>query len=320
MRVVEATAFGAPEVLVATEAPDPVAGPGQVVVGASVVSVVFVHTQLRRGFSPGPELPVPPFVPTGAVAGLVYSVGEGVDSGWIGRRVVTGDGRYAERAVVAVEDLILVPEGLGLPEAAALMHDGSTALGLVDAADVRPGEWVLVEAAGGGLGSLLVQLARAAGARVIGAGRGARKLELVRELGAEAVVDYTEPDWTEQVMALTGGAGADVVFDGVGGEIGRAGFGVTARGGRFSVHGAAAGSLTEIHPETAARHGVTVLRVGQLANIGASVNFLATRALAEAAAGRFHPLLGQSFPLEMAADAHAAIEARAVTGKTLLLT
>ncbi|MBB4938801.1 NADPH2:quinone reductase [Streptosporangium album] len=322
MRVIRVTRFGGPDVLMAGEAPDPVAGPGQVVVGVSVAEINFIETQLRRGITPGPPLPEPPYVPGGGVSGQVLSTGEGVDPAWAGRRVVTstatGGGGNAERVVAAAEDLIPVPEGLGLPEAAALLHDGSTAAGLFEGAGIRPGEWVLVEAAGGGLGSLLVQLAHSAGARVIGAARGEQKLRLARELGAEAVVDYSHAGWAERVLKASGGNGADVVFDGVGGEIGRAAFEVTARGGRFSVHGASSGEATVIASEDAERQGVTVFGLEQLMGFRAGTRQRAMRMLSEAAAGRIRPVIGQTFPLEHAADAHAAIEARAVTGKTLL--
>jgi NADPH2:quinone reductase len=128
-------------------------------------------------------------------------VGEGVDPGWAGRRVIThtgehgGQGGYAQKAVARADALIPVPGSVGPREAAALLHDGPTALGLADGALLRPGQWVLVLGAGGGMGLLLVQLARAAGAQVIGAARGQRKLDLVRELGADAVADYSEPGW-----------------------------------------------------------------------------------------------------------------------------
>src|SRR6266545_4147852 len=265
MRVVQVTRFGGPEVLVISEAPAPVAGPGQAVVGVSVADVLFVDTQIRSGRGSEYFGVKPPYVPGVGVAGQVISVGEGVDPGWVGRRVVaTATGAYAEQTVVPAEGLIPVPDGLGLREAAALLHDGRTALGLAEGARIQPGEWVLVLAVGGGLGILLVQLAHAAGARVIGAARGKRKLDLARELGAAAVVDYSEPDWAERVREATGGVGPDVVFDGAGGK-------------RLS---------------------------GQV--------------LSEAAAGRIRPVIGQTFPLERAADAHAAIEARGVIGKTLL--
>jgi NADPH:quinone reductase len=320
MRVVRVTRFGGPEVLVPGEAPDPVAGPGQVVVEVSIAGVTFVETQIRRGTDKWHEPPELPYVPGGLVAGRVRAVGAGVEATWSGRRVIAGTGQrdgFAEQAVAAVEELFPVPEGLGLPEAAALHTDGSTALGLVEGARVVPGEWVLIEAAGGGVGSLLVQLARAAGARVVGAARGSRKLDLVRELGADVVVDYSKPGWTKQVLEATGGAGPDVVFDGVGGEIGRAAFEVAADGGRFSVHGASSGQATVIDP--AQRSEVEVIGIEQLYNFGPHQRQWAEKVMSEAVAGRIRPVIGQTFPLERAADAHAAIEDRNALGKTLLL-
>ncbi|WP_380281976.1 zinc-binding dehydrogenase [Kitasatospora purpeofusca] len=322
MRAVQVHRFGGPEELVLGEVPDPAAGPGEVVVAVEVAGLTFVETQIRRGTDPWHEPPALPYVPGGRVAGRVDAVGAGVDPAWLGRRVLasTGEtGGFAERAVASAGALVPAPEGLGLPEAVALHSDGSTARGLVEHARIRPGEWVLVEAAAGGVGSLLVQLARAAGARVIGAAGGARKLDAVRELGAEAAVDYREPGWTEEVRALTGGAGADVVFDGVGGDIGRAAFGATARGGRFSVHGAASGAATSVDPADARRADVEVIGIDQLFGFGPHLARWAREITAEAAAGRVRPLIGQTFPLSRAADAHAAVENRTALGKTLLL-
>ncbi|MFG1752788.1 zinc-binding dehydrogenase [Streptosporangium sandarakinum] len=322
MRVVQVTRFGGPEVLVPGEVPDPIAGPGQVVVDVSVAGITFVETQIRRGVDKWHDRPVLPYVPGGTVAGQVGSVGEGVDTSWSGRRVIADVGEtggFAERAVAVVEDLIPVPDGLGLPEATALHTDGSTALGLVEGARILPGEWVLVEAAGGGVGTLLVQLARAAGARVVGAARGARKLDMIRGLGADVAVDYSDPDWAKQVHEATGGAGPDVVFDGVGGAVGRAAFEVTAVGGRFSIHGASSGQVTEIDSAQAQRRGVEVIGIEQLFGFGPKMRGWAERVMSEAAAGRIRPIIGQTFPLERAADAHAAIESRSALGKTLLL-
>ncbi|WP_129838962.1 zinc-binding dehydrogenase [Streptomyces sp. RFCAC02] len=322
MRVVQVVRFGGPEVLVPGEAPEPVAGPGRVLVDVAVAGMTFVETQIRRGTDRWHERPRLPYVPGGLVAGRVSAVGERVDPAWLGRRVVAGTGEtggFAERAVAAVDDLFPVPDGLGLPEAVTLHGDGSTAQGLVEKAGIGPGDRVLVEAAAGGVGSLLVQLARAAGARVVGAARGSRKLAVVRELGADAVVDYSAPDWTEQVVRATGGFGPDVVFDGVGGRIGRAAFEVTARGGRFSVHGAASGEATVIDPAEARRRGVSVLGIEQLFDFGPQVARWAEGMMSLAAAGLVRPLIGQTFPLERAAEAHAAVENRTAVGKTLLL-
>ncbi|MFD7902518.1 zinc-binding dehydrogenase [Kitasatospora sp. NPDC059747] len=322
MRAVQAVRFGGPEVLVPGEAPEPVVGPGRVMVEVSVVGITFVETQIRRGVDRWHARPDLPYVPGGMVAGRVSATGEGTDPSWIGRLVLAdagATGAFAERVAADAESLIPVPEGLGPREAAALHTDGSTATGLVEGARIAAGEWVLVEAAAGGVGSLLVQLARAAGARVIGIARGARKLDLIRSLGAEAAVDYSAPDWTEQVLRATGGAGVDVVFDGVGGEIGRAAFEVTARHGRFSVHGASSGQLTVIEPAEARRRGVEVIGIEQLYGFRPRMHRWAEQVMAEAVAGRVRPVIGQTFPLERAADAHAAIESRTALGKTLLL-
>ena len=261
-------------------------------------------------------------VPGRGVAGQVSSVGAGVDPDWVGRRVVADTaegGGYLERAVVAVDGLIAVPEGLGMAEAAALLHDGRTAVSLIDQARLRAGEWVLVIGAGGGLGSLLVQLAHGAGARVIGAARGKQKLNLAEELGADVVVDYSQSRWPEQVLADTGGAGADMVFDGVGGEIGRAAFEVTARGGQISAHGTPGGGFASIDPQDAGRRDITVRGIEHVQFAPADARRLTGRAMSEAAAGRIRPVIGQTFPLEQAADVHLPIEARDVIGKTLLV-
>jgi NADPH2:quinone reductase len=325
VRVVEVTRFGGPEVLVPGWAPDPVAGAGQVVVGVQAADVLFVDAVIRYGLGEG-HFPVrPPYVPGNGVAGRVVSAGEGVDPGWVGRQVVVhtggsgGSGGYAEQAVASAGDLVAVPEGVGPREAAALLHDGVTALGLMERVGVGPGEWVLVTGAGGGMGVLLVQLARAAGGRVVGAARGPRKLDVVRDVGAEAVVDYSEAGWAERVRELTGGRGPQVVFDGAGGRLGAAAFEVTVSGGRFSAHGMSDGGFAGIGPGEAVRRGVKVHGIEDVQFSPADARRLAGRALSEAAAGRLRPVIGQVFPLERAADAHAAMEDRTAVGKTLLV-
>lgn len=318
MKALQVNRFGGPEVLVPGELPDPVAAAGQVVVAVSVAPVLFLDTQIRRGLATE-WFPVrPPYVPGVGVAGRVRSVGEGVDPGWVGRRVVADvDGGCAELAVVGAAGLVAVPDEVSLPVAAALLHDGRTALGLADAVGFRAGEWVLVTSAAGGLGSLLVRLAVAAGARVVGAARGARKHELVSALGAEVVVDYSDADWTDRVRAATGSVG--LVLDGVGGDVGTAAYGVTADGGRFFGYGTPGGSFAAVDPADATRRSVSVHGIERAQFAPDVATRLIERALAEAAADRIEPVIGQTFPLDRAADAHTAIESRDVVGKTLLL-
>jgi NADPH:quinone reductase len=316
VRAVLISEFGPPEVLVAGDVPDPVAVAGQALIDVEIANITFVETQLRAGKAPHPSMaPRLPVIPGNGVGGVVAEVGDGVDATLVGTRVITstgGSGGYAERVAVDAAGVIPVPEGVGLPEAVALLADGRTAMSLMLTAEVRPNERVLVEAAAGGVGSLLVQLSAGAGARVVAAAGGERKLRVARELGADEAVDYTQPAWTERVRD-----GVDVVFDGVGGAVGRAAFELVRPGGRFSSFGLASGAFTDIPEADAARREVTVIRGMRLDP--ERLRELSRAALAEAEAGRLRPLIGQTFPLERAAAAHAAIEARATVGKTLLL-
>ncbi|MFJ3910564.1 NADPH2:quinone reductase [Streptomyces sp. 2132.2] len=316
MRAVRVDGYGGPEVLVPVELPDPVPGAGEVVVRAEAVDTIFVETQIRGGW--GESFGIhPPYVPGGAAAGTVVAVGEGVDPHWRGRRVVAAPGTkgtYAELVRVPVELLVPVPDGLESAEAAALAHDGVTGSGIVEGVGIKAGERVLILGAAGGMGTLLVQFAVAAGAYVVGAARGERKLALVRELGADRAVDYTEPGWTAAV-----GGPVDVLLDGVGGELGLAGSGLVRDGGRISAHGAPSGGFTALDPAEAERRGIALRGIAEVQFPPAEITRLAASALAEAAAGRLRPVIARRFPLAEAAEAHRAIEARAVPGKALLI-
>jgi NADPH2:quinone reductase len=258
-------------------------------------------------------LPALPAILGNGVGGTV-----GDASPWSGLRVVAslnGRGGYAERAVATASALIRVPEELAMRDAVALLADGRTALALAGHADLEAGVTVLVEAAGGGVGTLLVQIARRAGARVVALASQPRKLALARDLGADVTVDYSQDGWERQVRALVGEV--DVVFDGVGGDIGLTAFGLLRAGGRFCPFGMASGSFAPVTPELAQASQVTVRR-----GAGGSpdeLTALARTALAEAAAGRLRPVVGQEFELADAARAHAAIETRQTVGKTLLM-
>jgi NADPH2:quinone reductase len=317
MRAVWWTRVGPPKVLVAGGAPDPRPGAGQVLVRVTVAGITFVETQTRAGRSPRPVLR-PPAILGNGVGGTVVDVGEGTDRHLVGRQVVTstgGSGGYAELAVASTGDLHPVPNGLSLPDAVALLADGRTALGLHRLARPGAGQTVLVEAAGGGVGSLLVQLAAKAGARVIAAASDPRKLDLARALGATLTVDYSTPDWAADVAAAAPD-GLDIAYDGVGGSIGRTVLDAMARGGRFVIHGVASGAMTDTNG--VAGRGISVIGFGQLAALAQASHELTAAALGEAAAGRLRPVIGQRYPLVRASGAHAAIEARQTLGKTLL--
>ena len=314
MRIVEVGEFGGPEVLTVVEAPDPEPGPGEAVVEVTAAEVLWVEIMIRGGHG-GDHFPVrPPYRPGPGVAGIVAEVGEGVDRSWLGHRVVTPtgpNGGYVERALEPAAGLIPVPDGVTLPEAAALLHDGVTALGVLEIVAVKPGERVLITAAAGGMGALLVQLAHAAGAHVTAAARGTRKLDRLGPLGADVVVDYSEPDWTDAVGEV------DVVLDGAGGAYGRAALRLLVPGGRFSGHGTPAGSFAGRGDPAAA--GVSVTGIESVQFDPEQFRRHALGILAEAAAGRVRPLIGQTFPLERAVDAHTALENRTAIGKTVLL-
>jgi NADPH2:quinone reductase len=320
--VISVGRFGGPEVLVPASAPDPVAARGEVVVAATASDVMFVDTMIRSGRGVG-FFPIrPPYVPGSGVGGEVISVGDGVDEGWLGRRVIahTGSagGGYAERAAVSLEDTVAVPDGLDPLLAVAIIHDGPTALRVVRLAGVQPGEQVLVLGAAGGMGVLLVQLLRARGARVIGAARGAAKVSAVGAAGADVVIDYGQPGWTSLVLDATGGSGPAVVLDGVGGQLGLDAYGIIADGGRFSAHGAPGGGFAAIDRDDAGRRKITVTGLGDLQVRPGERADLARQLLPEVVSGRIRPLVGQTFPLAEAARAHALIEARQAVGKTLL--
>jgi len=244
-------------------------------------------------------------------------LGNGVGGMVAARTVQAGhDGAvgYAERVVVPAERLIEVPDGVALRDAVALLADGRTALALAGRAGLDAGDTVLIEAAAGGVGTLLVQIARHAGARVVALAGQPRKLAIARDLGADLAVDYRLDGWEQRVKDAAGEV--DVVFDGVGGDIGLAAFGLLAAGGRFCPFGMASGSFAPVTPELARAHQVTI-RAGAAAS-PEELAALARTALAEAAAGRLRPVIGQEFALAAAAHAHAAIEARTTVGKTLL--
>jgi NADPH2:quinone reductase len=322
MRVVKIHQFGLPEVLRVEESEEPQAGPGQVVIDVEAAGVSFGDTSIRAGKYPFPL----PLVPGWAVGGRIRSVGPDGDLTLVGRSVVAltkAGGGYGEQVVTDITNIFSPPKELSVEQALGVFLAGGTAISILKTAQIKQGETVLITAAAGNTGSQLVQLAKAAGAgTVIGAAGGKEKLAVVSRLGADVVIDYRENNWVEQVRNVTGGKGADVVIDAVGGTIGRQAFEVTANsGGRLVVYGSSSGIEATIGMYELAMRGITVIGALGIA-MGRTqqetrANFEA--ALQEAASGRLVAVIGQRYPLERAAEAHAAIEARQAIGMTLLI-
>jgi NADPH:quinone reductase len=320
MRAVIADRPGGPGVLRSITLPDPEPGPGSVRVVTEVAAVTFIDTLIRAGSPVAPSATFPVVLGNG-VGGVIDLVGAGVDPAWVGVRVVTttgGTGGYASLALARTADLHRVPERLGLPEAAALLADGRTAVGLHQAVNVRRGETVVITAAAGGVGGILVQLAKASDAQVIALAGSTEKLNHARSLGADTTVSYRAHDWTARVHGAAPD-GVDVVFDGIGADITTALFGLVRTGGRYVQHGAAGGSWGTIDSTTAAHKGIRVIPLAAIGATAGDLFSLTERALDLAAQGSIRPTIGQTFPLHDAAAAHAAIESRATIGKTLLL-
>ena len=321
MRAIVADHPGPPEVLHPVELPDPDPGPGQVAVAVTVAAITFVDTQIRAGTSQGPTVSFPVVLGNG-VGGIVTDIGSDVDPGWIGTEVVAstgGSGGYATRALAHVNDLHRVPTGLDLDTATALLADGRTAVGLARAARIEAGDTVAITAAAGGVGSLLLQLAHHADARVVALAGDERKLAHARTLDADIAINYRDTDWPDQLTQATP-QGLDVVFDGVGGNTTPVLFRHVRSGGRYLPHGAASGSWGELDNSTAAERDIIIVPLDVIGASPDDLFRLVEEALAMSAAGAIHPTIGQTYPMDRAADAHTAIEARTALGKTLLST
>lgn len=317
--------FGPPENLVYEEVPDPAVTDGQVGIAVEASGVHFIDTVQRAGSAEGPlAVPELPTIPGREVAGTVDAVGAGVDPSWLGRRVVAHlgpvPGGYARRAVVAASALHAVPDDVGADAAVAMIGTGRTALAVLDTAAITSDDVVLVTAAAGGLGSLFVQAGRRAGAVVVGVAGGPDKVRRVKKLGATHTIDYLDGDWPSRVAAAVGDQAVSLVLDGVGGDLGRSAFDLLGAGGRLVMFGNSSGRLIEFTSLDLIQRGLTATwAIGaKLTRRPGLMRELETRSLAELAAGRLVPVV-QRFPLERAADAHAALEARRTTGKVVLV-
>ncbi|MEU9066891.1 zinc-binding dehydrogenase [Streptomyces sp. NPDC048306] len=336
MHAIRLHAFGPAGNLVLDEVEDLAPGPGQVRVAVRAAGVHLLDTSLREGVQgPTPALPELPTIPGREVAGVVDALGEGAPASWLGRRVVAhlgfAPGGYAELAVTDVARLHEIPANLDFAEAVAMIGTGRTTMGILQFADLGPGSVAVVTAAAGGIGTLLVQYAKNAGATVVGLAGGPEKTALVTANGADLAVDYTEPRWPAKVRAHLGGDGgpparaepsvgeATVVFDGVGGDVAREAVALLGPDGRHLVFGWAAKGVRDGSPYLVEGVSQQVLGPVMMQRAGGAnpARTLELRALAEAAEGRLVPAV-RRFPLADAAAAHRALESRGTTGKVVL--
>ncbi|WP_225804692.1 zinc-binding dehydrogenase [Streptomyces sp. NK15101] len=333
MHAIRLHAFGPAENLTYEEAPDPVPGPGQVRIRVAAAGVHLLDTALREGAAgPFPAPAALPTIPGREVAGTVDALGEGTDPAWLGRRVVAhlgmNPGGYAELAVTDAARLHALPDHLGEAEAVAMVGTGRTTLGILGFTELGPDSVAIVPAAAGGVGTLLVQYAKNAGATVIGLAGGPAKVALVEANGADLAVDYKLPDWPEKVRAYLTAVNrtATVVFDSVGGATGRAAVDLLGKGGQHLVFGWSGAGLHDGEPlafteEELTARGITsesVLGPVMIQKAGGDIRTLELAALDAAATGTLRPAVHR-FPLARAAEAHRALENRGTTGKVVLV-
>jgi NADPH:quinone reductase len=321
MRAVRVYEFGDPDVLILEEdAPVPELPGGHVLIEVQEIGVGYGDTIVRSGRF---QLALP-WIPGVEVGGRVVRLGPGVDASWLGKRVVATtaglSGGYAEYAVAPVAWTFPLPDGLATGTALAVFQAGALAHGMLAAMRVVGGDTVLITAAAGRIGSLLVQEAKAVGCVVVGAAGGA-KTQAVKDFGADHAVDYRAADWPEQVRALTGGRGPDVVLDGVGGAVAAQAVAAAADGaGRIGLYGYACGQWPVLDAQAVIRRGLTVTGVlGVVLRTSEEEKRRdAKYALARAAQGLLEPRIHARLTLKQAAEAHRLLESRSTVGAVLL--
>jgi len=321
MKAIRIEAYGGPEALRLSELAEPEPGAGELVARVEAVGVNFIDTYHRTGLYPNPL----PLVPGLEGAGVVASVGPGVTLFRVGDRIAWTSvlGSYAERLKLPADKAVAVPAGVDSRAAAAVMLQGMTAHYLCRSTfPLAKGHTCLVHAAAGGVGLLLVQMAKQRGARVIGTVGSDAKAKLAREAGADEVVVYTQEDFLAAVKGLTGGRGVDVVYDGVGKDTALRSLDCLAPRGMMVFFGNASGPVAPIDPLLLSQKGslfVTRPTLFHYVADRASLEARAADVLGDVAAGRLSVRVDRALPLAQAADAHRALESRQTTGKVLLV-
>ncbi|MCS6939329.1 MAG: quinone oxidoreductase [Roseiflexus sp.] len=321
MRAIRVHEYGGPEVLRLDDIPVPEPGPGEARVKIAAAGVNFIDIYHRSGQYKG-ALPMTLGM---EAAGIVDAVGPDVNDVHVGDRVVYAmrQGAYAEYAIVPAVMLAPVPEGIDLHQAAAVMLQGMTAHYLAYSTyPLRQGDVALIHAAAGGVGLLLVQIAKRCGARVIGTVSTEEKAELARAAGADDIILYTQEDFSTAVRRLTDGAGVHVVYDSVGKTTFEGSLNCLRPRGYMVLFGQSSGAVPPFDPQVLNAKGSLFLTRPSLAHYLLTRDELLWRAgdlFTWMAAGELKVRIDSTYPLEQAAEAHRALASRATSGKLLLL-
>jgi NADPH:quinone reductase len=321
MKAIRVQRTGGPEVLELVEAPLPQPKPNEVLVKVAVAGVNAIDRQFRDGSLRTPL----PFIPGQEGAGIVTAVGTQTKLVKVGDRVGWSGtlGSYAEYVASPEQHLVPIPASISDEQAAAAMMHGLTAHYLVnDAHKLKAGETALVHAAAGGVGLLVVQLAHAVGARVIGTVSSEDKGKLAREAGADEAIVFTEQDFETEVKRLTGGKGVDVVYDGVGKATFEKNLNVMKMRGMLVLYGMSSGPVPPVDPAKLSEKGSLYMARTTLAHFTATREELIARTsalFAMIAAGSLKLLIAKKYPLAEAAAAHRDLESRHLAGKLLLV-
>ncbi len=322
MKAILCHSFGGPAALVMGDIPEPVPGAGEVTIRVHAAALNFFDTLLTRGkYQNKPDFP---FSPGGEVAGTIVAVGAGVTGLGAGQRVLayTGVNGCREIAVASAAEVLPVPDGVSDEAAAGLTITYGTAIhGLADRAALRTGETVAVLGASGGAGLAAIEIAKLMGARVIAAASSAEKLAVCTAHGADEVIDYATEDLKERLRELTGGNGADVIYDCVGGPYAEPALRSTAWEGRYLVVGFAAGEIPRIPLNLVLLKGASLVGVsfGRFSKMAPDRKRAhIAQVLGWCAEGRLKPHIHSIVPLEGVAAALELLEARKTVGKIIV--
>ncbi len=321
MQAIVVEECGGPEALVWREAKAPSPGPGEALVRLGAIGLNYIDVYHRTGLYPLPR----PFIPGMEGAGVVTAIGEGTTGVAVGDRVAYAMqiGAYAGYAVVPAWKLVRIPEKLSEVEAAAAMLQGMTAHYLTTSVHaLKAGETALIHAAAGGMGLLLIQMAKRVGARAIGTVSTEAKGDLARAAGADEVILYTKQDFEQEVRRLTDGRGVEVVYDSVGRDTFMKSLNCLAPRGMLALFGQSSGAVAPFDPAVLAQRGSLFLTRPSLAHYTATreeLEWRASEVLGEVERGEIRLRIEETLPLSQAAEAHRLLEGRKTTGKLILI-